>query len=261
MEENKSSIRLHELGPRLTFQLIKIEDDLMTGEVLFHEYVVKTEEELAKIKKRRADRLRLKEQRKKIQQENKEKKEDRENENKKSKNAKKVEQKRLLRDAKEALGEIEDDDADYYRDEIGADPEKELFDGAITTNQRKRPHSTTRSVKPKKPRVEKDEEAEGKQTRNFGNKKNSFGSKVGKFNRNNDEDNKSNKFRRSGKFSRDDRKGKFNKDDKKGKFSRDDKNGKSKNRKFEGKSGKFNSKGKRSSDKFKGGNKNKNMKK
>lgn len=41
----QSAVRLVELGPRLTFQLVKVEDGLLDGEVLYHRYVQKTEEE------------------------------------------------------------------------------------------------------------------------------------------------------------------------------------------------------------------------
>ncbi|XP_001948335.1 protein Peter pan [Acyrthosiphon pisum] len=37
----QSSIRLSELGPRLTLQLIKVEEGLMTGDVMFHEFIKK----------------------------------------------------------------------------------------------------------------------------------------------------------------------------------------------------------------------------
>ncbi|KAL5240125.1 hypothetical protein ACI65C_007535 [Semiaphis heraclei] len=40
----QSSIRLSELGPRLTLQLIKVEEGLMTGDVMFHEFIKKTDE-------------------------------------------------------------------------------------------------------------------------------------------------------------------------------------------------------------------------
>lgn len=49
----QSAIRLSELGPRLTLQLMKVEDGLLDGEVLFHELVQKTEEEKALIQKKR----------------------------------------------------------------------------------------------------------------------------------------------------------------------------------------------------------------
>lgn len=51
-----SAIRLSELGPRLTLQLIKIEDGLLSGEVLYHDIISKTDEEKAEIAKRRAQK-------------------------------------------------------------------------------------------------------------------------------------------------------------------------------------------------------------
>lgn len=53
LENKQSAIRLSELGPRLTIQLMKVEDGLLDGEVLFHELVHKTEEEVALINKKR----------------------------------------------------------------------------------------------------------------------------------------------------------------------------------------------------------------
>lgn len=49
----QSAIRLSELGPRLTLHLIKIEDGLLNGEVLYHDSIHKTEEEKEEIAKRR----------------------------------------------------------------------------------------------------------------------------------------------------------------------------------------------------------------
>lgn len=42
-----SSIRLQELGPRLTLELMKVERGLCEGEVLYHSYVTKTAEEVS----------------------------------------------------------------------------------------------------------------------------------------------------------------------------------------------------------------------
>lgn len=53
VEQGKSAIRLSELGPRMTLQLIKIEDGLLDGEVLYHELIIKTDEEKEEIRKRR----------------------------------------------------------------------------------------------------------------------------------------------------------------------------------------------------------------
>ena len=56
-------------------ELIKIEDGLLDGEVLFHKYIQKTEEEVAEIRKRREKRRKEKERRKKEQETNVKKKE------------------------------------------------------------------------------------------------------------------------------------------------------------------------------------------
>ncbi|XKL63238.1 hypothetical protein PGB90_005602 [Kerria lacca] len=72
----QSSIRLSELGPRLTLQLIKVEEGLLNGEVMFHELIHKTEEEKKLIRKRLAEKRRLKEQRKIEQAKNIKKKEE-----------------------------------------------------------------------------------------------------------------------------------------------------------------------------------------
>lgn len=53
IESGKSAIRLSELGPRLTLQLIKIEDGLLDGEVLYHDLIHKSDEEKAEIQKLR----------------------------------------------------------------------------------------------------------------------------------------------------------------------------------------------------------------
>ncbi|XP_043249579.1 protein Peter pan [Colletes gigas] len=132
---NKSAIRLFELGPRLTLELIKVEDGLMDGEVLYHEYIQKSEEEQLLIKKKRDEKKKLKEKRKKIQEQNKERKEllKKEHKEKSLKGMrKKTENETLLRKyAKESVEQSnleQDNDAQYYRDEVGEEPDKDLFE-------------------------------------------------------------------------------------------------------------------------------------
>ncbi|KAI5634405.1 brix domain-containing protein [Phthorimaea operculella] len=142
--ESKSAIRLYELGPRITMQLIKVEDGLMDGEVLFHELIEKTEEEKALIKKKREEKRRQKEKRKSQQEENvKRKQEEKEKLKQKAlegikKKKEQTESQRLMElAAAESQGgnmDEDDDDAQYYRDEVGAEPEKDLF----SQNPRKR---------------------------------------------------------------------------------------------------------------------------
>lgn len=70
VKAQQSAIRLTELGPRMSLQLVKIEEGLCSGEVLFHEFVKKTPEEIRETKRHREEVRKLKEQRKKQQQEN-----------------------------------------------------------------------------------------------------------------------------------------------------------------------------------------------
>jgi ribosome biogenesis protein SSF1/2 len=162
VDSGQSAIRLHELGPRVTFELFKVESDLMTGEVLYHKEIVKTTDEILKMKKKRADKRVSKEQRKKIQEENKAKKEKAKEEHKQKTSGVKQfvmteSDKRLLKDADEAIDDTPEDDADYYKDEIGENPEKELFENAVKSSK-KRPHIPGFSAKkfnPKKPRMDK----------------------------------------------------------------------------------------------------------
>jgi len=51
MSSEQSSVRLVELGPRMTMSLVKIEEGMHDGEVLYHKFVEKTESEKREIKK------------------------------------------------------------------------------------------------------------------------------------------------------------------------------------------------------------------
>uniref|UniRef100_A0A182MR80 Brix domain-containing protein n=1 Tax=Anopheles culicifacies TaxID=139723 RepID=A0A182MR80_9DIPT len=164
LAENQSSLRLHEIGPRITMRLMKIEDDLMTGEVLYHDYIEKDAIEVEAIRKKRAQQRKLKEQRKHKQEENLKKKEkDKEEHRAKTSNQTKSgeiteQDKKLLKDAEEAVGDISDeDDREYYRKEIGDNPDEELFESAGSSNRKRPfiPKGSNYSLKPKKPRLDK----------------------------------------------------------------------------------------------------------
>jgi len=59
----RSAIRLQELGPRFRFKLIKIEDNVFDGDVIYHAYETKTPEEAQKLKLLRKQRDKEKEKR------------------------------------------------------------------------------------------------------------------------------------------------------------------------------------------------------
>lgn len=155
---SKSAIRLYELGPRITLQLIKVENGLLDGEVLYHEFVHKTEEEKLVIEKKREAKKKLKEKRKRIQEDNKKKKEIQKQEHK-EKSLKGIQKKResdilLQKIAKESAENKveEDDDVQYYREEVGEEPDKDLFQTKIGT---KRPHKHIKRFKSKKAKFDK----------------------------------------------------------------------------------------------------------
>ncbi|XP_055921466.1 protein Peter pan [Eupeodes corollae] len=127
-ENNKSSIKLHEIGPRLTLELVKIEDGLLTGEVLYHSTVTKTSEEIEAIRAKVEKKRKQKEHAKKVQKANQEK-------NKKKDDSRK---KGYVPNDRE---DMEDDhDEDYYREEVGEEPDEEIF-RTRDTKYRKRKHS------------------------------------------------------------------------------------------------------------------------
>lgn len=119
LENNKSAIRLYEIGPRLTIELIKIQDDLFKGDTLYHNAIVKTEEEIAEIKKERAQKKRLKELRKKMQNENVANKLKLKDEHKK-KSMSGIE----MKEEKHEVNQDVDDDAQYFREEVGVEPDE-----------------------------------------------------------------------------------------------------------------------------------------
>lgn len=156
---SQSAIRLSEIGPRLTLELIKVEDGLMDGEVLYHKYVQKSEEEKLLIMKKREEKKKLKEKRRKVQEDNKKKKELQKQEHKekslKGMEKKKTESELLMRKiAKESVEETkieEDDDAQYYREEVGEEPDEDLFEKKVGE---KRPKKFIPKYKVKKQKLQ-----------------------------------------------------------------------------------------------------------
>lgn len=136
----KSSVRLSELGPRLTLQLLKVEEGLLEGNVLYSSIYTKSAEEKLELEKRRRIKKQLKTKRKKEQEENVEAKKKKKEEHKKKcldgmglKNEKKE---KVTGDAEE--NEEEDDDAQYYREEVGEEPAPELFQKKDTSMKRRK---------------------------------------------------------------------------------------------------------------------------
>lgn len=70
----KRAVRLAEIGPRMTLRLVKVEEGLCDGKVMWHEFVTKTKEEQREMEATWETRRSEKAERKRIQKENVERK-------------------------------------------------------------------------------------------------------------------------------------------------------------------------------------------
>ncbi|XP_046493679.1 suppressor of SWI4 1 homolog [Equus quagga] len=147
MRAQQSAVRLTEIGPRMTLQLIKIQEGVGEGNVLFHSFVHKTEEELQAILAAKEEKLRLKAQRQDQQARNvQRKREQREAHRKKSLAG--IKRARADGDSdaedpgappeEEGAGqrEEEEDEAEYFRQAVGEEPDEDMFP---TAAKRRRP--------------------------------------------------------------------------------------------------------------------------
>lgn len=137
----KSAVRLTEIGPRLTLKLTKVEREICEGDVLYHAYMTKTPEETAKAKAKKEMAVALKRKRREEQEANVNKKKDEKEAKKQRKLERKAQKNGADGDfvdettaAKTPKGKEDNDgydsdmdDIDYYRQEVGEDPDEHTF--------------------------------------------------------------------------------------------------------------------------------------
>ncbi|XP_036048676.1 suppressor of SWI4 1 homolog isoform X2 [Onychomys torridus] len=165
MQAQQSAIRLTEIGPRMTLQLIKIQEGVGNGNVLFHSFVHKTEEELQAILAAKEEKLRLKARRQNQQAKDLERKRElREAHKKKSLAGMKRARAGADGDsdaedpgpAPEAVGasqleEEEEDDAEYFRQAVGKEPDEDMFPGVAKRRRQGVPPGKKRGGKAQRP--------------------------------------------------------------------------------------------------------------
>ncbi|XP_064457213.1 suppressor of SWI4 1 homolog [Ornithodoros turicata] len=135
----QSSVRLLELGPRMTLKLVKIEEGLMQGEVMYHAFVSKSKEEVQELRLKKAKKRKLKEKRRREQEENRKKKE-----------AAKSKDDGTADEAEGAAsGDEADDDREWYRLEVGEEPDEDLMSSKKT---KRKAEGSSNERSPKKPR-------------------------------------------------------------------------------------------------------------
>ncbi|CAD7699962.1 unnamed protein product [Ostreobium quekettii] len=123
-------VKLHEIGPRLELEMVKIEEGVCEGRVLFHKHVHKTFEEVAELQRKHEEKKALTAMRKKQQEANVLRKAE---ERKRKRPADAVQQ------ANEGVALAEDDDHQYYVDEVGEEPDEHFggIDGRPLKRQRR----------------------------------------------------------------------------------------------------------------------------
>ncbi|KAG7460301.1 hypothetical protein MATL_G00220090 [Megalops atlanticus] len=142
MRSQQSAVRLTEIGPRLTLRLVKIEEGLGEGSVLYHAVISKTEEELQEILSRKERELQQKEERRRKQELNITKKKEKQEENRKKSLEGMKRQRRQQGDSDEsgvedpgkeedqAAADESEDEAEYYRQAVGEEPDEDMFSKA-----------------------------------------------------------------------------------------------------------------------------------
>jgi ribosome biogenesis protein SSF1/2 len=68
--DTRSRVILHEIGPRMELELVKVEEGMCEGRVLYHAYVNKTEEEVVALERKKVDAEALRKKRKEEQEAN-----------------------------------------------------------------------------------------------------------------------------------------------------------------------------------------------
>ena len=150
-KSQKVSIKLVEIGPRISMSLLKVEEGLCDGATLFHALVHKTDDEAQETAARLEARKQLKEERRRAQNENVERKRKVQEEK-----AERRKRRRMVGSADEGHADDDDisnaqrdedidevDDAEWYRMEVGEEPDAELGLGARSQPSKKRPAGKT----------------------------------------------------------------------------------------------------------------------
>ncbi|XP_032060846.1 suppressor of SWI4 1 homolog [Aythya fuligula] len=166
MKAQQSAVRLTEIGPRMTLQLVKVEEGLAQGNVLFHSFIHKTEEEVQEILARKEAKLKLKTERRQQQEAAVERKRQ-QREAHREKSLAGIRRKRQqdgdsdaedpgAPEQQDAAGQSDESDAEYYRQELGQEPDEDLF-----PNRAKRPRGPSGSAVPRKRRRRSQQEQPG----------------------------------------------------------------------------------------------------
>ncbi|KAK2953327.1 putative Suppressor of SWI4 1 like protein [Blattamonas nauphoetae] len=123
---SQTAVSLLELGPRMTLQLVKVEDGYYGGEVKFHRFITKTEQEVEQTRKMVKEKADLRKKRQREQTQNVERKQKEKEEKIEEKKRKQIERReRAEREAFDALekeGTITAEDRKLFQSGKRAEP-------------------------------------------------------------------------------------------------------------------------------------------
>jgi ribosome biogenesis protein SSF1/2 len=136
--QGKSALKLVELGPRLSLELIKVEQGLGDGNVMYHAHIHKSPEEAKSIQEKAEGKIRLKESRRQEQERNVERKRTAKEEKRETKKRRKEEREQAamddLRNGDDGhLGgedNLPDDDDNLLKDDDDVNEDEDSIDDA-----------------------------------------------------------------------------------------------------------------------------------
>ncbi|MCO5587783.1 hypothetical protein L7F22_041735 [Adiantum nelumboides] len=154
-KSQKSAVKLQEIGPRMTLQLVKVEEGLCAGAILFHEYIKKTPEQISALKDSKEQREALRKQRRAEQEANVRRKELAKQSQRMHSKGSAVKNTTVEGEEGVTVDDVDDfDDADWYRQEVGQEPDAEFIAGTKRKVQTR--HAGIRLKKPQKQADKKD---------------------------------------------------------------------------------------------------------
>jgi ribosome biogenesis protein SSF1/2 len=122
-KSQKSALKLVEIGPRMSLELIKVEKGLGVGDILYHAHVKKTPEEAAALKKRKEGETALKGQRRAGQEANVERKRKAVQEKREAKKTRQEEREKSTMDSLRSGQKVLDDNSSASGEDSSADEE------------------------------------------------------------------------------------------------------------------------------------------
>ncbi|KAK9807808.1 hypothetical protein WJX72_010030 [[Myrmecia] bisecta] len=139
LASRQSRIKLQEIGPRMELEIVKVEEGMCAGQVLYHSYIQKTAAEKAQLTQQQQEKDsadQLKKERRKEQEENVRKKEAAKRAAAAPAAGQQAKRRKMWWDQEleHANDHSDDDDTKYYKEEVGEEPDEDYALGTKSTS-------------------------------------------------------------------------------------------------------------------------------